>query len=928
MLPKAVRLVTFAWGEQHVKDMLNYALASALAPGNLPAMARRFDCTVAVVTEAALFDVVRDSETGRKIQDVCPLKLIALDDLLAEPWQYGMTLTRALFRGMEDLGPAMTETYFLFLNSDFILSDGSYERLIPRIEAGERLHLSPSYCTVEEAVGPILRERFENGALSLPPRELASLILEYRHNTIKAKTVNQDTLEFEHADQFYWAVDENTLLGHQMPIAVVGMQPTVALRDVSTFWDWGLIYDFCPDKPLCVIGDSDEFLMLELRPQMRSAEHILLGRSSPRAVAKRMTGYITQYQVDNAKFPLTLHSQDLPAGIPSARLQLKSYVETVLRNLPSKPIEHSNHAQWRYHTKYFRQRLAKRYLGYHRPRKGAKPVFKPVSFEEPPLTSKAAFLRRLAGIGHPYHELIGSLKAWSATSPYPIHILAVCERGSLLLRFLDDLPGLQTHLTPELVLDGALAFWPKEVSRFDLCLVEAPAGELAAKATELAEAILSHVTETGRISLLWYAGSNLNQKPLVTAAVKLMSQRRVELELQYRSSPLAALGHQSMRFAHHTTRLGSLGRPLQKPALLSGLLSLILARLLAKPAYGRRLSGKRQTSLGADCIGFMINLKPTGGRARRMELLGLSKRQAALSREPSHGDLFYNVDAQFTKWLVKSDALESDFALVAFEAEERRVARFRVLDDRLVVHRLGFGRQILSSDAPSLRQKGPREYFHSLEKAVDEPALGSFRENFALERRGKQSASGPWKAVGTYLQSGTISAVDFLTVTVGGEDISAPEEVGAVAEFALLGIDASIRPSKAYTKPAADARAAHFPAADAFCSRGFRLYDLNFDRFVRPAYLAARSQLYGGGANLDAGIPSTFNCLFCRELPESGKSKRRRAEGPAAVDQILKLLVICELYGIKDIAVEMLLAHASELEKRIDLEKGLALLCA
>jgi hypothetical protein len=366
-----VRLVTYAWGEQHVEELLNCALASALAPGNLPALTKVFDCTVVVVTENVFFDIVRSSEAGRAIESICRLKLVALDDLISESWQYGMTLTYSLFRGFEDLGSAMTETYILFLNSDFILANGSYERLIPHILSDERVHLSPSYCTVSERVEPILITKAVNGALSIPPREMATLILENCHNTILAKTVNQALMNFEHTDQFYWRADRNTLVGHQMPISLIGMRPERHLVSLNTFWDWGIVYEFCPSKRLTVIGDSDDFLMMELRPEKRSIESIRLGRSSPKNVAKRMKGYITQYQVDNARFPLFLHSSDLPADLTLAQQSLGQYVKTVLKNLPSTPIDHRSHAQWRYHQKHFRERLERSISGgFSRARKG------------------------------------------------------------------------------------------------------------------------------------------------------------------------------------------------------------------------------------------------------------------------------------------------------------------------------------------------------------------------------------------------------------------------------------------------------------------------------------------------------------------------------------------------------------------------------
>ena len=257
----ALRLICFAWGEAYLDRMLDFSLASAMAPGNLPALAKSFDCTVVILTEKKLFERVRAHSVARRIEAIAGLRLLALDDLITEPWQYGMTLAYALFRGLADLGPAMTQTYCLFLNADFVLADGSYQRLMPRILSGEPAHVAPSYCAVEERVRPILeaRAKANGGIIAMPPREMADLILSYRHNTIRAKTVNQDECHFAHNDQFYWAVDEHTLVGHQMPVALVGLCPERELSDIEAFWDWGVVYDLCPSKNLVPIGDFGRF---------------------------------------------------------------------------------------------------------------------------------------------------------------------------------------------------------------------------------------------------------------------------------------------------------------------------------------------------------------------------------------------------------------------------------------------------------------------------------------------------------------------------------------------------------------------------------------------------------------------------------------------------------------------------------------------
>src|SRR3989442_1202157 len=138
-----------------------------------------------------------------------------------------MTLTFALHRGFADLGEAMPDYHLIFFNADFILADGSLRTLGHRILAGERLIHAPSYCTIEEEAEPLLRRLIdgETQTLTLSPRGMAAMILAHRHHTIRGKTVNQRVFHSAYIDQFYWQVDDHTLLGRQMPVSLVCMKP-------------------------------------------------------------------------------------------------------------------------------------------------------------------------------------------------------------------------------------------------------------------------------------------------------------------------------------------------------------------------------------------------------------------------------------------------------------------------------------------------------------------------------------------------------------------------------------------------------------------------------------------------------------------------------------------------------------------------------
>jgi hypothetical protein len=191
--------------------------------------------------------------------------------------------------------------------------------------------------------------------LEVPCRDLARMVLDHRHNTIRAKTINQNKIHFEYMDQAYWKVDKNILLGRQMPISLVAMRPELALTDINTFWDWGVVYEFCPSRKLTVIGDSDEFLMLELRDCETHRDLIRRGPTTPKAAASRMTGYITQYQIDAGRFPLTLHASGLPDGVAEAHASLQGFIDGLISYFPSTPADHRDHSQWRYHKEHLRR---------------------------------------------------------------------------------------------------------------------------------------------------------------------------------------------------------------------------------------------------------------------------------------------------------------------------------------------------------------------------------------------------------------------------------------------------------------------------------------------------------------------------------------------------------------------------------------------
>lgn len=477
-----IRLITTVWGAAYLDELLTITLPAILAPGNLPSLARRFACEFALVTERGFFPALRAHPVIRAIGNLCPVRLIPVDDLLMyRRVLYGHVLTHALHRGFEDLGERVTDTNLIFFNSDFVIADGGLRTIGAKIAAGERLIFAPSYCVFAETAAPLLRQAIDpaTGALVLPPRAMAALALEHRHNTIRAKTVNEQALHMHISDQFYWRLDRDTLLGYQLPIAIVCLRPERRYHKPVSFWDFATLTGAAPNLPRCVLGDSDEFLMLELRSAGLYAEHLRLGPVTPEQVAPVLAGYMTPDQFEMGRYPLVLHAQDLPDTVAAARRRLDAYVDQVYALLPAAAKSPHGHPIWtgligvynasrrdwllaRRQTRRAPGRVVIDRAGARR-RKRHAPADPAPALEAPDHPLWALYRHPLAAIARAVKD-----------RPQP-DCLWLGEASGLLRRRIHAIPGRHRRETPSALL--ARGTLPDAI-RFDLCVIEPPSGDL------------------------------------------------------------------------------------------------------------------------------------------------------------------------------------------------------------------------------------------------------------------------------------------------------------------------------------------------------------------------------------------------------------------------------------------------------------------
>ncbi len=341
------RLIIPSWGESYARKLTSITLPAILAPGNLPALAQLFEVDLMLVTERRLFDLIRESRAFEEISKICCTQLVPIDDLMTDvPGDYGVVLTHALFRGFADLGPKMTDTYLLFLNADFVIADGSLRHLGNLLQRGERVVHAPSFRVVLEDVWPQLETRVDSTTASLivSPREMAKVALLHKHVTVKARTVNQRLCHQLWMDQFYWYVNESTLIGYQWPVALVAIKPERVVTEPVLVWDYGFIPEAAPTMRRHFIGDSDDFFMIEPQRRTSGEEQVRLGWISQDAIARNLSTWTTKEQRECGEQLLLIHSGDLPSDIDQVIEESREYMAGIFERLDPTPQSHIGHA--------------------------------------------------------------------------------------------------------------------------------------------------------------------------------------------------------------------------------------------------------------------------------------------------------------------------------------------------------------------------------------------------------------------------------------------------------------------------------------------------------------------------------------------------------------------------------------------------------
>ncbi|CCE08466.1 hypothetical protein BRAS3843_2750005 [Bradyrhizobium sp. STM 3843] len=342
-----VKFLTAIWGARYIDEFARVSLPSYLSSHNLPWVAEANELEVVILTSAEGRVHFEQQPIMARLKALCPVRYILIDDLIAGG-AYGVTLTAAYARGIMDSGSEQTNTCFVFMNSDFVLADGSLRTLVNKVAEGHPCVKTPSLRAVAETALPSLLKALspDGFELTLAPRDLVRIVLNNLHLTVTAKTITQSLITCTSHTQIYWQVDDDTLLCRHHLIFMMAVKPEVPLTPLNSYSDYGFMPELVPSRKFALLGDSDEFFVAELQSSSSERNLVRGGQASVGAIAAELSNWTTAEHRRFAEVDVVFHAADPGPELDRARARAEQFMTELKSKMTREPIDHVDHPYW------------------------------------------------------------------------------------------------------------------------------------------------------------------------------------------------------------------------------------------------------------------------------------------------------------------------------------------------------------------------------------------------------------------------------------------------------------------------------------------------------------------------------------------------------------------------------------------------------
>jgi hypothetical protein len=341
------RILVPVWGERYINMFLGIGLPSMLTARNLPTLAAEYPCEFVFLTKAADTSRIKKHPTYQALTRVCPASFTAVDDLLVQGME-GYSLTLCFARGMHEVGPKMVDTYFVFMNADFVVSDGTFETVLRLCREGTRAIVAPSLRSCAEDTIPILERKTDDDrqTLTMSSREMVGMTLKHLHPTAAANIVD-DNIAFNSAvNQFFWWADSQTLAARFFLLFMFCIRPERYVEDIPGFCDYTFVPEFCPSGNFTILADSDQCFLMELQSRDQELHYLRFGQPTIDEVANHLSEWTTAHHRRYAQQTIVFHADEMPPTMENTHRDVRAYMDTIFQKMNPIAQATRDHPYW------------------------------------------------------------------------------------------------------------------------------------------------------------------------------------------------------------------------------------------------------------------------------------------------------------------------------------------------------------------------------------------------------------------------------------------------------------------------------------------------------------------------------------------------------------------------------------------------------
>jgi len=302
-------------------------------------------------------------------------------------------------------------------------------------------------------------------------------------------------------------------------------------------------------------------------------------------------------------------------------------------------------------------------------------------------------------------------------------------------------------------------------------------------------------------------------------------------------------------------------------------------------------------------------------------------------------DLGINHNADFTKWVVSAGLLTEPFVLIDVGVQGGENIRWRPLGDHLVVHGFDPIEEIVQQLTDENRGRSNRHYYCMAVGNADgeqafyfnpvnpsESSMYERRADLSDKNASEQVRTVPIRRLDSLLAEGLIPKADFVKIDVEGFEKDVLLGAPKLLRAGVVGMETETNfgVSPAYPK-------SHFGTlAELALENHFLVFDIAFNRVPRESF--QRALVHKGLkpiSKLDSlGRPATVNVLFGRDLIDEvdHQSNYQNPCRPFSVSQLIKSMIVCELYSLNDVALDTAERFADRLGGHLDVDQAVRLL--